>query len=163
MFLSLSLLFLSLLSLYGIRCCCFCCICRKAVHGLCLQNVTRLSTSRQRSWTAPVGNPKKKKVTGYNALHFQPAETWTHDICILGRKDESTTPDWARSETLFRAGLGRLSVVFPNKNDSHDELQRILEDKFPKLKAGRGFEVLRAARGGGGQGSLIPVLPTQEG
>ena len=34
------------------------------------------------------GNPKKKKVTGYNALHFQPAETWTHDICILGRRED---------------------------------------------------------------------------
>ncbi|XP_074628755.1 uncharacterized protein LOC141886489 [Acropora palmata] len=77
--------------------------------------------------------------------------------------NESTTPDRARSEILFRAGLGRLRVVFPNKNASHDELQRFLEDKFPKLKAGGGFEVLRAAGGGGGQRSLIPVLPTREG
>ena len=54
-------------------------------------------------------------------------------------------------------------MVFPNKNASHDELQRFLEEKFPKLKAGGGFEVLRAAGGGGGQRSLIPVLPTREG
>ena len=56
-----------------------------------------------------------------------------------------------------------MRVVFPNKNASHDELQRFLEDKFPKLKAGGGFEVLRAAGGGGGKRSLIPVLPTREG
>ena len=80
-----------------------------------------------------------------------------------GRNDESSTPERARSETLFIAGLGRLRVVFPNKNASHDEFQRFLENKFPKLKAGGGFEVHRAAGGDGGQRSLIPILPTPEG
>ena len=80
-----------------------------------------------------------------------------------GKERRVHEPDRARSETLFRAGLGSLHVVFPNKNASHDQLQRFLEDKFPKLKAGGGFEVLRATGRGGGLRSPIPVLITREG
>lgn len=89
---------------------------------------------------------------GYMPVHFKVPETWTHDICILGKCEELITPDRTRSEIL--TGLGRMRVVFPNKKASHHELQKFLEDNFPKLKAGGGFEILRPC-GGGGQRSLL--------
>lgn len=52
-----------------------------------------------------------------------------------------------------------MRLVFPNRKASHRELQEFLESKYLKLKAGGGFEVLRAHGGGGGQRSLI-LLPT---
>ena len=78
---------------------------------------------------------------------------------MLGRCNESVTPDRARHEELTSAGLGKMRLVFPNRKASHWELQEFLESKYPKLKAGGGFEVLRAHGGGGGQRSLI-LLPT---
>ncbi|XP_028404111.1 uncharacterized protein LOC114526791 [Dendronephthya gigantea] len=102
-------------------------------------------------------------MVGYTPVTFKVPDTWTHDVCILGRCDESTTPDRSRSEALTQAGLGRVRIVFPNRKASHADLQNFLESKFPKLKAGGGFEVLRAHGGGGGQRSLVLILPSNEG
>ncbi|PFX25073.1 ATP-dependent DNA helicase PIF1 [Stylophora pistillata] len=55
------------------------------------------------------------------------------------------------------------SKLLTLKKTNAFDTQRFEEDKFPKLKAGGGFEVLRASGGGGGQRSLIPVLPTRKG
>ena len=61
------------------------------------------------------------------------------------------------------AGLGKMKVVFPNKNASHEELQKFMEEKFPKMKGSGGFEVLRAVGGGGGQRVLNLIPPSREG
>ena len=106
-------------------------------------------------------NKKSRQLLGYMPVQFKVPETWTHDICILGKRTESLTPDRARSEVLTSAGLGRMRVVFPNKKASHQELQKFLEDKFPKLKSAGGFEILRACGGGGGQRSLL-LLPLSD-
>ena len=62
-------------------------------------------------------------------------------------------------EVLLQAGLGKMKVVFPNKKDSHFDVQTFLNEKFPRLQSGGGFEVLRAVGGGGGQ----RVPPRREG
>ena len=54
-----------------------------------------------------------------------------------------------------------MRVVFPNKNADHEEFQRFLENKYPRLKAGGWFEVLRAV--GGGQRPLVLLPPSKEG
>ena len=103
-------------------------------------------------------------MTGYVPLtRFQPLETWTHDVCVLGGCDEDRSPNRDRMETLINAGLGKAKLVFPNKKAGHDEVQSFLEQKFPKLKAAGGFEVLRATGGGGGQRPLSLVPPSKEG
>lgn len=102
-------------------------------------------------------------MVGYTPVNFKVPDTWTHDVCILGRCNESVTPDRSRSEALTRAGLGRVRLVFPNRKASHHDVQKFLESKFPKMKAEGGFEVLRAHGGGGGQRSLIPLPPSHEG
>lgn len=60
------------------------------------------------------------------------------------------------------AGLGRRKIVCPNKNASHFEFQKFLEAEFPKLKAGGGFELIRAV-GGGGKRRLQVIPPGPEG
>ena len=59
--------------------------------------------------------PKKPRLQGYTPVSFTPLETWTHDVCMLARCDESTTPSRERMEVLMKAGLGKMKLVFPNK------------------------------------------------
>lgn len=47
-----------------------------------------------------------------------------------------------------------MNLVFQNKNANHVEVCNFLNEKFPRLKDGSGFEVLRAVVGvGDGSGS----------
>jgi len=63
----------------------------------------------------------------------------------------------------MNAGLGKRKLKFPNKNAAFQDLQKFLEEKFPKLNTAGGFEVLRASGGGGGQRPLSLLLPGREG
>ena len=111
----------------------------------------------------PSAAKKKKPLTGYVPIRFQPLETWTHEICVLGMCDEDPSPNRDRMEVLLAAGLGKAKLVFPSKKAYHNEVQLFLEEKFPKLKAAGGFEILRASGGGGGQRPLTLVPPSREG
>lgn len=106
---------------------------------------------------------KKPKLNGYVPVRFTPLETWTHDVCVLGKCDENVTPDRQRMDLLMQAGLGKMKLVFPNKKANHMEVQSFLEEKFPRLQDGGGIEVLRAVGGGGGQRPLHLVPPGREG
>ncbi|CAB4045396.1 Hypothetical predicted protein, partial [Paramuricea clavata] len=74
---------------------------------------------------------------------------------------QTQTPNKHEQVKLMKAGLGRKKVVCPNKNASHTEFCQFLEDKFPKLKAGGGFELLRC--GGVGLRPLVVVPPGPSG
>ncbi len=63
----------------------------------------------------------------------------------------------------MKAGLGRKKLVCPNKNASHSEFCQFLEEKFPKLKAGGGVELLCCSGGGGSQRPLVAVSPGPAG
>ena len=106
---------------------------------------------------------KKPKPNGYEPVRFTPPETWTHDICVLGRCDENITPDRQRMDVLMQAGLGKMKLVFPNKKASHIEVENFLVSKFPRLTHKGGIEVLRAVGGGGGRRPLHYVPPGREG
>lgn len=107
--------------------------------------------------------PKRQKKTGYVPLPYQQRETWTHDFYVLSQCKQVFTPDKEEQYKLFNAGLGKKKLVCPNKNAGHTEFCQFLEEKFPKLKAGGGFEVLRSSGGGGGQRPLIVVPPGPDG
>lgn len=111
------------------------------------------------SVTTP-SQPKKARMVGYIPAKaiFSPKETWTHDFCLLSMQNESFTPSRVRMNALLDTGLGKARISV-KKLASHDELKQALEDKFPKLKSGGGFEVLRAEGGGGGQRPLSIVPP----
>ena len=105
---------------------------------------------------------KKPKLKGYEPVRFTLWETWTHDICVLGRCDENVTPDRQRMDVLMQAGLGKMKLVFPNNKASHIEVQNFLEEKFPRLRDGGGIEVLRAV-GGGGRPKTSPLCAPWKG
>lgn len=106
---------------------------------------------------------KEKTILGYVLLRFQPLETWTHEVRVLARCDEDTTPTRERLEELISAGLGKAKPVFLGKKADHNKVQLFLEEKFPKLKSAGGFEVLRASGGRGGQRPLSLLPPSKEG
>ena len=65
-------------------------------------------------------------------------------------------PTRERKEKLQRAGLGRRKVKF-NASLSAVELKEKLEEVFPRLVYGRGFELLR--RGSSGNGLILIHQP----
>lgn len=66
-------------------------------------------------------------------------------------------------EKLIQAGLGRMKLIFPDKNADHNNVTKFLEEKIPKLKRGGGFHVLRAVGGGGGKRQLSILPPGKDG
>ena len=84
-------------------------------------------------------------------------------MCVLGRCDESFTPNRERSEVLLNAGLGKMKLVFPDKKAKHSDVQSFLNEKFPRLKDEGGIEVLRAHGGGGGSRPVHLVPPGKDG
>jgi hypothetical protein len=126
---------------------------RRAFPGLCSRNVVRntpLTSGTSRTATRPPVEPKAKKprLQGYMPLGFTPLDTWTHDVCVLGRCEECCTPSRERNEVLINAGLGKMKLVFPDKKAKHADVLSFLTEKFPRLKDGGGFEVLQAHGGG---------------
>lgn len=80
-------------------------------------------------------------MVGYVPLKFQALETWTHEVCVLGKCSENTSPSRDRLEELMSAGLGKAKLVFPDKKADHYKVQLFLQEKFPKLESvgeGRG-------------------------
>lgn len=145
--------------------------CRRAFPGLCSRNIVRTPVNPAApklglsTYTGPRIEPKPKRprLQGYTPVSFTPLETWTHDVCMLARCDENTTPGRDRMEVLMRAGLGKMKLVFPNKKATHSEVCSFLNEKFPRLKDGGGFEVLRAVGGGGGSRALHIIPPGKDG
>lgn len=142
--------------------------CRRAFPGLCSRNVVRTPVNPAApklglsTYTGPRIEPKPKRprLQGYTQVSFTPLETWTHDVCMLARCDENTTPGRDRMEVLMRAGLGKMKLVFPNKKATHSDVCSFLNEKFPRLKDGGGFEVLRAV---GGSRALHIIPPGKDG
>ena len=120
-----------------------------------------MPSTSSRSLVEP--KPKKAKLQGYMPLSFTPLETWTHDICVLGRCDEGYTPNRERNDVLVNAGLGKMTLVFPDKKAKHADVQSFLTEKFSRLRSGGGIEVFRALGGGGGCRPLHLVPPGKDG
>ena len=110
---------------------------------------------------APYGNtnrdtphrPPPKKVCRRKGVTKQ-KETWTHKVFCLGSVDEQATPTRERKDILQRAGLGRSKIKF---DANAIDFKEKLEEVFPKLILGRGFELLR--RGPSGNGLVLIRQP----
>ena len=88
---------------------------------------------------------------------FLPKETWTHDVFCLADVDADTPPTKCAKACHQEAGLGK-RVFEKRGNASH--VKEKLEDTYPKLKQGDGFELLRSGGGGGGgEGGRGEPLP----
>jgi hypothetical protein len=74
----------------------------------------------------------------------------------LANTDEEAAPSRERKITLQLAGLGRIKIKF-DVNANPVELKKKLEETFPKLICGGGFEPLR--HGSSGNGFVLVPLP----
>ena len=84
-------------------------------------------------------------------------------MCVLSEMNTEVTPNKEELEKLRQAGLGRRKIVFPNKNAGFKAFSEVLMEKYPKLRDGGGFQLLRALGGGGGVRYLELIIPGQDG
>ena len=89
--------------------------------------------------------------------YFKPKETWTHTFICLSERDAFTNPSRGEKICLKETGLGERKIVFNDKKGNFAHFQGVLETQFPKLKTGRGFEILRSC-GGRRQLEVVAML-----
>ena len=78
---------------------------------------------------------------------------WTHDFFCLASNTATIVPSRAEKISLQNAGLGHRKIVFPCRASAVDVL-KVLEDVYPKLKQGGGFELLRS----GSPASMLSLI-----
>ena len=85
--------------------------------------------------------------------------TWTHDFLCLAHKDQLYPPNQREKLRLSDTGLGRKDIALRNGGDVNHVKEK-LEQYFPKLKEGGGFDILVS------QGRLEPyktIVPPMSG
>ncbi|KAJ8381339.1 hypothetical protein SKAU_G00021170, partial [Synaphobranchus kaupii] len=85
----------------------------------------------------PYDRTRGGKVGGRRGFQ-RPKETkvqpWTHDFFCLAEPGAVTLPSDHDKCTLQKAGLGRKTVVFPDKKAKHLAFEQAICDAYPKLK-----------------------------
>ena len=76
--------------------------------------------------------------------YFKPQDTWTHDFFCLTNPEQQCVPTRTEKLTLQSAGLGRKRISF-NKNDDASDFKIKIEEVYPKLPSGEGFDLLRSS------------------
>lgn len=116
-----------------------------AANGRVLDNFRSLFSpyGRETSSTSSssVQSPSASKRRKRNTLFFK-RETWTHEFFCLADKDQMVAPSRSLKIQLQEAGLGRKKVCLNGRADA-TEVKTTLEESYPKLKEGGGFEILR--------------------
>ena len=126
-----------------------------------LQNFRTIFAPYNRPPLAPLSSSVQTKRNTVKPKFFKIKETWTHDFFCLAAKDEEGVPSRAEKFDLQHCGLGRRKVCFHSKATFTD-FRRKLEEEYPKLKEGGGFELMRT----GHQGSntvLTTIIPPPSG
>lgn len=101
--------------------------------------------------------PKRKK-QAQSATQYK-RETWTHTFFCLADCKQCAAPNLALKQQLQEAGLGKRKICFQAKASAFD-VKAKLEEVYPKLKDGGGFDILRR----GVQASeLIIIQPPRSG
>ena len=90
------------------------------------------------------------------APKFKPPETWTHTFFCLADREQIV----ALKARLQQAGLGRRKICF-NWKATAGEVKTKLEEVYPKLETGGGFEIMR--HGGAQVNNLIVIQPPRSG
>ena len=76
--------------------------------------------------------------------YFKPQDTWTHDFFCLANPEQQCVPGRTEKLMLQSAGLGRKRISL-NKNDDALHFKIKIEEVYPKLASGEGFELLRSS------------------
>ncbi|KAL9971595.1 hypothetical protein ACROYT_G017776 [Oculina patagonica] len=114
------------------------------------------STYPKRSETKSLPPAKRSRPSGGG--YYRVRETWTREFLCMANKDVEAVPTKADKLTLLAAGLGRKKLTFGNKDDA-PTFKRKMEDAYPKLKQGGGFDLLRS---GVRPGELLLVKVAQD-
>ena len=107
----------------------------------------------------PIRNNRQSRQQPVTTSRPPKEETWTHDVFCLASASQLVTPNRENKAVLQSAGLGRKKVRF-NAKGSPQTFKETLEQSFPKLICGGGFELLR--RGGSGN-QLALIQPPANG
>lgn len=95
------------------------------------------SSEEQRRNFSPYHQSKKKKAAAKRT-------TWTITVvCLASHQQRRVPTDSKFKENLVEAGLGEKKIIIPDLDCGAAEFKDILLTKFPKLKDGGGFELLR--------------------
>ena len=89
-----------------------------------------------------MSQPPVKKGKWSKSKTYYKRETWTHEFYCLADKSQVAPPSKAMKATLQLAGLGRKKVCF-NWKANAAEVKGQLEEIYPKLCHGGGFDILR--------------------
>ena len=109
----------------------------------------------------PLSSSVPTKKNAAKPKFFQPKETWTHDFFCLASKERVRAPSRGEKFDSQEAGLGWKKICFHSKA-KFPELFKKLEEEYPKLSQGGGFELMRT----GHQGSnitLTTIIPPASG
>ena len=107
--------------------------------------------------TSQIAAPPRKKGK-YVPMFFKPRETWTNDFTCLSYSQQAVAPSKQMKWKLQQAGLGKKRVVFHSKANA-TQVKRKLEEVYPKLASGCGFEILRR----GMSNELVLIEPPPSG
>ena len=102
---------------------------------------------------------KRARTSSCGSRLYKVKETWTHEFFCLANTKCSTVPSRALKFQLQLAALGRKKIVFGWK-DNPFQVKAKLEEVFPKLVNGGGFELLRS---GVPVQSLVVISPPAAG
>ena len=96
------------------------------------------SSSRQQSASSAPATKRRKQNT--TVLFFK-RDTWTHEFFCLADKGQMAVRSRSFKIQLQQAGQGRQKICFNSKANA-TEVKTKLEESYPKLIAGGGFEIL---------------------
>ena len=96
-----------------------------------------LASSRNQSRPSRPPPAKRQK-----SAFYVPKETWTHEFFCLADCAAESAPSRSEKFELQLAGLGRKKIVFGSR-DNAVQVKEKLEQAYPKVDKGGGFEILR--------------------
>ena len=86
---------------------------------------------------------KRPRKSNDSQRSYKVKETWTHEFFCLADCTTSSVPSRAVKFELQSAGLGRKKIIFGWK-DNPFAFKAKLEEVFPRLVDGGGFDILRS-------------------
>ena len=101
----------------------------------------------------PIRNNRRSRQQQASTSRALREETWTHDVFCLANASQLVAPNRDEKAVLHSAGLGRKKIRF-NAKGTPEKFKEILENSFPKLICGGGFELLRR----GGYGNQLTLI-----
>ena len=116
-------------------------------------------SSNRRSLSSSSAHPPSKRKKHNAVPKFKVRETWTHTFFCLANRKQIVAPSIALKTRLQQAGLGRRKICF-NWKATAAEVKTKLEEIYPKLENGGGFEIMRR---GAQANELMVIQPPRSG